>query len=220
MALIPHKNISGENMTLTQQAYHYLKEKILSCDYMPGQDIYEKQLYDEMDYGRTPIREALLALKNENLIEVFPRKGMRIKPFSKEYIDEMYQIRKLIEPAVAIQYKGMYSKSVFLEYAKKFSDSAQYEDAEFYAMDIDFHLYFIEITKNQTLINFYSQLLIEQYRLAMYAAKLKVSARVSNDPQHEAIINAMLTEDDRAIRESLIFHLNHSLVTSLKSLNI
>ncbi|MFQ9511821.1 MAG: GntR family transcriptional regulator [Lachnospiraceae bacterium] len=217
MSFILDNHLNIANMTLTQKAYSHLKQQILACDYMPGQDIFEKQLYEEMDYGRTPIREALLALKNEKLIEIFPRKGMRVKPFSEEYINEIYQIRKLMEPSIAMQYKEMYSKRVLLDFAKKFKNTC--DDITFYALDIDFHLYFIAITQNQTLIHFYKQLLIEQYRLAMYASKLKISVRISNDPQHEAIINAMLTEDEKSIRESFLFHLNHSLVTSLKTLN-
>lgn len=219
MGLITSADSHAGRMTLTQQAYHDLKHRILSCEYMPGQDIYEKQLYEEMEYGRTPIREALLALKNENLIDIFPRRGMRIRSFTRDYIHEIYQIRKLLEPALAVQYKTLYSKEHFLEYETIFSDSARKTDEEFYELDVDFHLSFISITRNQTLISFYSQLLVDQYRLAMYASRLQLSARIDNDPQHQAIIRAMLSEDDRDIRNSLNYHLNHSLAVSLKVLD-
>ena len=53
---------------LTNQAYEYLYRKIVSCEYLPGQELNEKQLLEETSFGRTPLREALLMLQAENLI--------------------------------------------------------------------------------------------------------------------------------------------------------
>ena len=58
---------------LTNQAYEYLYQKIVSCEYLPGQELNEKQLLEETAFGRTPLREALLMLQAENLIDIFPR---------------------------------------------------------------------------------------------------------------------------------------------------
>ena len=48
---------------LTNQAYEYLYRKIVSCEYLPGQELNEKQLLEETSFGRTPLREALLMLR-------------------------------------------------------------------------------------------------------------------------------------------------------------
>ena len=53
---------------LTNQAYEYLYRKIVSCEYLPGQELNEKQLLEETSFGRTPLREALLMLQAENPI--------------------------------------------------------------------------------------------------------------------------------------------------------
>ena len=92
-------------LSQTELAYNYLLNKILSCEYLPGQEISEKMLNDQLSFGRTPIREALVTLKSQNLITVYPRKGMQIRPFTKKYINEIYQIRKLMEPNVIRQFK-------------------------------------------------------------------------------------------------------------------
>ena len=105
---------------LTNQAYEYLYRKIVSCEYLPGQELNEKRLPEETSFGRTPLREALLMLQAENLIDIFPRKGMRITPFTEKSIDDLYQTRKLIEPTVCRKYISMYSKSRLLEYLKQF----------------------------------------------------------------------------------------------------
>ena len=74
---------------LTNQAYEYLYNKIISCEYLPGQELNEKQLLEETSFGRTPLREALLMLQSESLIEIFPRKGMRITAFTEKRIEEV-----------------------------------------------------------------------------------------------------------------------------------
>ena len=121
---------------LTNQAYEYLYQKIVSCEYLPGQELNEKQLLEETSFGRTPLREALLMLQAENLIDIFPRKGMRITPFTEKNIDDLYQTRKLIEPTVCRKYLTMYSKNKLLEFQKQFekaeNDSVLMEN---YTMD-------------------------------------------------------------------------------------
>lgn len=67
----------------TEMAYDFLLDKILSCEYLPGQEISEKMLNDTLPFGRTPIREALMTLKSQNLITVYPRRGMQIRPFTQ-----------------------------------------------------------------------------------------------------------------------------------------
>ncbi|MEI3179236.1 MAG: GntR family transcriptional regulator [Lachnospiraceae bacterium] len=59
---------------LTNQAYEYLYRKIVSCEYLPGQELNEKQLLEETSFGRTPLREALLMLQAEFLSIFFREK--------------------------------------------------------------------------------------------------------------------------------------------------
>ena len=120
---------------LTNQAYEYLYNKIISCEYLPGQELNEKQLLEETSFGRTPLREALLMLQSESLIEIFPRKGMRITAFTEKSIDDLYQTRKLIEPTVCRKYITLYSKSRLLEFQKMFERAEDASDVEEYRID-------------------------------------------------------------------------------------
>lgn len=209
----------GSFLTQTELAYQYLLDKILSCQYLPGQEISEKMLNEELSFGRTPIREALVTLKNRNLVIIYPRKGMRVRPFTKEYINEIYQVRKIMEPTIITQFKGIYSKNKILKFQQQLENSSNLSDIEFYEKDIEFHMYFIEMTRNQSLIQFYENIMIEIYRLAVYAAQKGCSCREDNLPQHDQIIKALMTEDDRQITMALNHHINHSLVTLLNALD-
>lgn len=203
---------------LTNQAYEYLYRKIVSCEYLPGQELNEKQLLEETSFGRTPLREALLMLQAENLIDIFPRKGMRITPFTEKSIDDLYQTRKLIEPTVCRKYISMYSKSRLLEYLKQFEKAAAGPDYDEFQIDTSFHSYLVDITGNEILINLYQSVMIQQMRLAVYAALKDDQNRVDNLEQHRAIIDALLRENEDAVQDAIILHINHSLIKSLKLL--
>lgn len=207
------------NLSQTETVYNYLLEKILSCEYLPGQEISEKMLNAELSFGRTPIREALVTLKSQNLITVYPRKGMQIRPFTQKYINEIYQIRKLIEPNLIIQNKNLYSKTTIIDLQHELESIKDMDNSSFYKKDMQFHMYFIEMTHNETLISFYENIMIETYRLAMYAAINKHSSREENIPQHSKIINALMTENDTLIATAVNEHINYSLNTLMRALN-
>ena len=201
---------------LTNQAYEYLYRKIVSCEYLPGQELNEKQLLEETSFGRTPLREVLLMLQAENLIDIFPRKGMRITPFTEKSIDDLYQTRKLIEPTVCRKYITMYSKSKLLEFLKQFERAEKGPDYDEFQIDTSFHSYLIGITENNILINLYQSVMIQQMRLAVYAALNDDQNRVGNLDQHRAIIDALLRENEEDVQDAIVLHINHSLIKSLK----
>ena len=203
---------------LTNQAYEYLYNKIISCEYLPGQELNEKQLLEETSFGRTPLREALLMLQSESLIEIFPRKGMRITAFTEKSIDDLYQTRKLIEPTVCRKYITLYSKSRLLEFQKMFERAEDASDVEEYGIDTSFHSYLISITDNNILINMYHSIMIHQMRMAVYAAMQDSSNRMGNLKQHKAIIDALLRENEEDVQDAIVLHINHSLIKSLKLL--
>ena len=203
---------------LTNQAYEYLYNKIISCEYLPGQELNEKQLLEETSFGRTPLREALLMLQSESLIEIFPRKGMRITAFTEKSIDDLYQTRKLIEPTVCRKYITLYSKSRLLEFQKMFERAEDASDVEEYRIDTSFQSYLISITDNNILINMYHSIMIHQMRMAVYAAMQDSSNRMGNLKQHKAIIDALLRENEEDVQDAIVLHINHSLIKSLKLL--
>lgn len=213
---MPHKNIKP----MANQAYEFLYQKIVSCEYLPGQEINEKQLLEVTDFGRTPLREALLALQKEGLIEIYPRKGMRISPFTEKRVNDLYQARKLIEPTVLQEYKTLYAKGTLLEFQKRFQKSGELPEMERFLLDIEFHSYLISITDNDILMEMYHSLMVQQMRLAMYAATKTTLATEDDLAQHMAIIHALLRENEKDARDAVILHINHSLIRSLNAIRI
>jgi len=79
--------------------YDRLREDILCCALQPGSRVHEQALAERFHVSKSPIREALLRLQEQRLVEVLPRKGYRVLPISVSDAAELYQMRLLFEPA-------------------------------------------------------------------------------------------------------------------------
>lgn len=84
--------------TLKEIAYVKLKELISTSNYLPGSQLREQELCNLLNIGRTPMREALLQLASESLVEINPRTGARVAKFSIADILNAYEVRLWIEP--------------------------------------------------------------------------------------------------------------------------
>ena len=62
--------------------YTQLRREILSCDLAPGSKIFEQELAERLGVSKSPVREALLRLQEQNLVDVQPRSGYRVRPIS------------------------------------------------------------------------------------------------------------------------------------------
>ena len=82
-------------------AYNHIYRKIMVLEYAPGQRLEEKQLMEELDIGRTPIREALLRLSADFMIEAIPKKGYIVRPLTVQNIKAAFAALKILEAGVA-----------------------------------------------------------------------------------------------------------------------
>ena len=55
-------HVGEQETSLQDQSYHTIRRKIVYLDYKPGEKLGVKQLCDDLDMGRTPVREALVRL--------------------------------------------------------------------------------------------------------------------------------------------------------------
>lgn len=209
-------------ITLTQYATKFIKQNILDCTYQPGSEIFEKELMEELEMGRTPVREALLQLQSENYVTINPRKNIIINPINEKDLAELYQLRKMIEPQIIALYKLSYDTTILLNYIESFKKLANIiTPKDFYQLDIDFHNYLISGSKNDILIEFYKQLMELQYRIGMYSALVSTSNFPKQTAlEHEEIVHAILRGDESLIHSTIAQHINSSMMAALQSLRV
>ncbi len=88
--------------SLKEQVYLYLKKAIVSGDLEVGKVYSEQWAAGLLGVSRTPVREAVLQLKQEYLVEILPYKGFQVKPLSIDEVKETFQIRQSLEGFCAI----------------------------------------------------------------------------------------------------------------------
>ncbi|MGI9304427.1 MAG: GntR family transcriptional regulator [Gammaproteobacteria bacterium] len=93
-ALLPAET---EPRSLAEKAYQILVRKITRLELAPGSVLAEKILVEQLDIGRTPVREALQRLAGEDLAQHMPNRGMFVSEISATSVQHIYEFRTLID---------------------------------------------------------------------------------------------------------------------------
>lgn len=88
---------SGDKYSLRGKVYDRIREDILNGIYKEHEELKEATLGEKMGVSRTPVREALRQLELEGLVEIIPNKGARVTGITQKDVDDIYQIRYLLE---------------------------------------------------------------------------------------------------------------------------
>ena len=87
--------------SLADRAYLSIRGLIVSLELAPGALIDERQLVETLGIGRTPVREALRRLAQEQLVAVFPRRGMFVTGVDVRDLARISEVRAALEPEAA-----------------------------------------------------------------------------------------------------------------------
>lgn len=87
----------GPNSSIQEQVYEKIRDAILSGILEPGQRLLQDELAAEMAVDRAPVREALLRLEAENIVDFHPYKGFAVAYFTLDDLKEIYFLRGLLE---------------------------------------------------------------------------------------------------------------------------
>ena len=86
------------SISLSEQAYLRIRDKIVRLEMAPGDVIREDVLQAELGIGRTPIREALQRLARDQFVTVIPRRGMLVSGIDVMELSMLYETRAILEP--------------------------------------------------------------------------------------------------------------------------
>src|SRR4051794_15263108 len=89
------------SVTNTVRARDELREAILAGSLPPGARLRAEPLAEQLQTSRTPVREALILLAREGLVDIEPRRGAVVRPFDAADLADLYDVRALIEPYAA-----------------------------------------------------------------------------------------------------------------------
>ena len=134
--------------SLKQLAYETLKQKIVSCEILPGTLLTEDALCEELNASRTPVRDAISRLEQEHLVSIKPKKGIRVNRVSMNNIQELFDVRLVFEPFIVQHYGNRVRDEVYTRFIHAFRRTDCTRE-ELFALDGDFHQMFVDASNNR-----------------------------------------------------------------------
>lgn len=204
---------------LQQQAYDFIKEKILSGELEPDTLYSETKLSSEVGISRTPMRDALRCLSQDGYITIVPSKGFQIRQLTEKDMIESIQVRCAIEGFCTSTIgseidtpKGkelLNSLNNLLKHMRSCAEKADHSHEaleEFIDYDHDFHLKIVEYMGNTEFEDLY-QRLIYMIRLTSNTALSKKGRIQGTLKEHELYYDALKNGKSHEAYNILINHL-------------
>jgi DNA-binding GntR family transcriptional regulator len=192
-----------------ERAYRIIKEKIISCQLPPGSILNERELVEEIGTSRTPIREALHRLEKENLVLIIPQRGAFVCEITPKIINDIYQLREIIEPNLVSMVTPKIAEDVLLRFKQEFLTLGKDDYNILAKRDNEFHFTVIDLVGNeclkQVMENMYDQ--NERIRFLLTRLPQRLQETVA---EHVDIIDHMLARDQERAAEAMRRHLVQS----------
>lgn len=187
------------SVLLADKAYERIKAQILRAAYSPNSPLPEAELQRELNMGRTPIREALIRLQQEGLVQIVPRRGAFVQTLTLRDARNLYHVRALLEPeAVRLAFPHILPDELdaFEQRFRELEESGQQQmDAEeLIKVDQEFHRYFLRKCDNPYLVEIIERL-HNQSRLAWAISAHDRPRILATSQNHLKLLAALRRKD-------------------------
>lgn len=195
--------------SLTERTYDLLRRDILSCALEPGSEVSEADIAKRLNVSKTPVREALGRLKVEGFVKTFPRRGYQITPLTIADMDELFDVRSIVEAGCGALAAERISEDE-LDRLEELADASYDPSAsasldKFISVNRDFHLAIARATGNERLYELAFKQLAELERFFYIGARKRdLNTEVNLD--HHRIVEVLRKRDPAAARRKMIEH--------------
>jgi DNA-binding GntR family transcriptional regulator len=203
--------VLGHN-SLREQVSHALRAALVAGELRPGVVYSAPVLAGEFGVSATPVREAMLDLAKEGLVEVVRNKGFRVTELSAADLDAFTEIRALIEIPVITGLARTATKEQLEDMrplAQAIVDAARARDLIGYVeADQAFHLGLLGLTGNRHLVDVVADLR-NRSRLYGLPALADAGTLSASAEEHLVLLEHLLRGDAEAVERSMRDHLGH-----------
>lgn len=205
------------NADLKNQVYRQLKDRLVTCKYVPGSIINESQLAAEFHLSRTPIREALYRLEQDGLVQIMPKKGIYVPEITVQDVLFVFQARVEVEPLALEMSAPFLAKKDLENMLEVFSfDEPDLEKA--FWQDMEMHAYLVKNCGNPFIIDMMQKVFARSCRISI--ASNQNSLKIGNARmEHVDILKLLLAGESAAAARKLRQHLENCKDYSLNFFN-
>ena len=188
-------------VSLVERAYQEIRRRILDNEYPPSHQVLEFDLAAELNMSRTPVREALVRLQNENFVHIVPRHGMRVVPLSLSDLRDMYETLLALELTAVERLARSRPEASALRTMNEALDDMERalrrDDRDGWAKaDERFHRTIVGMCGNSRLASIVEALWDQGHRARMTTVRLRPALKMSNQ-EHRALVDAIKRGDWR-----------------------
>lgn len=200
-------------------AYERIYRKIITLEYEPGQSLGEKHLMEELGLGRTPIREALLRLVGEKMVESQPGKGSIVRPITLQNIKATFEMMRILETGVAdlmVRHDVKPYLAPMMEANRAIELAIREKDVlSLVEANHDFHQNYARCSYNDYLVGFANRIRNEAKRLSYLSYSGEVDPGISLTEhyrsvirEHDDIVTFLREKDAEQLKETVLKHIN------------
>ena len=149
-------------LSLKDHVYNYIVNQINNGKLVAGKKVHESAICESLNVSRTPVREALIQLSSEGLLENVPRKGFIIKNLTKEEAKETYFIIGTLDGSAAalatplLTEKHMKEMEFYIQSIDLAINTSNF--SMYHKMQESFHGVYLAVCPNESLVNLLLQL--------------------------------------------------------------
>ncbi|MGX7678577.1 GntR family transcriptional regulator [Jatrophihabitans sp. DSM 45814] len=200
-------------LNLREQAKEVIRASIVGGELVPGNVYSATTLSLRLGVSATPVREAMLDLANDGLVEPVRNRGFRILTVADDDLDEITELRKMLEvPAVRLvvakatdaDLDSLEASVVSIERA-----AARNDLARFLSEDRSFHLSMLSLSGNGRLVRLVGQLR-DQTRLTGLRRLADSGMLAESAAEHRVILDALRARNARRAETLVRHHLDHT----------
>ncbi|MCG8687987.1 MAG: GntR family transcriptional regulator [Desulfobacterales bacterium] len=204
---------------LAVTAYETILQRIICLEYQPSQHLEEGQLMDDLGIGRTPIREALVRLQGEKMVESHPNKGVIVRPITLQNTKAMFESMSIFEYGVA-EIAMTKNCSIAAQKLKEDNKAIQkaVNEGDLLGMveaNHQFHMDFAKASQNEFLIRATHDVRSEAKRLSYLSYNTIIGPDQSLEnhyasviKEHEKIISCLENKDLQGLKELIQHHID------------
>ena len=161
--------VGKANGASASNVYETLRRRIITMSLKPGQSLDEKSLVDQHGVSRTPIREALIRLAGDGLVELTPNRGASVTNLDLETLRAIFEAGDLIEKAIArlacLRRTDADIAAITTAHDQFEQDLASADVAAMVDSNTRFHLSIAQAARNKYLANCYQRVLADHERI-------------------------------------------------------
>jgi len=202
-----------DNDTIRKKVYHHIREKILNGEITPGERLIETRLAQDIGTSRTPVREALHSLELEKLIKSIPRVGYVVEGMNVQELEQICEIRSVIEALAARWAIEKSQKKLALDLAKNIAKQekalSKKKLQEYIELDAQFHDIIAKLSGSDRLLELVQTLRRHMLRYRTHVV-YAIDTAIRSVEGHRRIVDAIEQGNEAMAIEVLQHHLQQS----------